>query len=846
MEVNTLESILKQYSNLPRHLYQDIKYQLSEIIANKGNLNEALQHIDFFLDQRPRKLLNSEIDDILAILPQPKSSVHEVSQSIADSIKESFRDQLRMIVVAPLGIPDLINEITSYYEQALIKTGSMVGMWAASALGHPFTQLALNTFHTSGSATNVSYGVDRITELVNVSVNQKNPATTIYFKDHTLTRNDVFLKKKTEIQSITLASLVSNVPEIYDARMLEKPSWYENYKLIYGKQPRSNWVLRIKLDAKLLYTFNITINDICEKLEEQDESLTCIGTPLSFSKLYQGEGEEGDVQKWVGDPFVDVYPNEDMIPTKYENLSLMSTNNVGQFFLYNIVIPSLEYIELSGVRGIVRLLPINLPVLSIIKEEIPLVEGKNRYRIVLNEIKMIMTGVRVLNLIRLLIEFKIHIVEVNRLYVVVEMPVAEDPSKYMLDRIRLDEVESRKTEQKILKEKGPATLVEPSRLERVANVVYADTIGSNLKTLFARDDIDATRTLSNNVHEIYETLGIEATRSFLITEFWNIIAYQDIYIEPAHISILVDFMTSLGHLNGITFSGLKRSDLPVLQLASTEQSFTVLTGAAGMGKHEKITDITSDIIMGRKAKMGTGINEKFMNQELLREFESTYSQGQVESFKPEEISNDLDNLEGLEFSTNVIVPEGYEGYEEEAFAPIHPGIFPIPKAIDIPIPSIGKINETLDRRAQEITRANPNPSPETQNLIKNAAQVYPTCAKKPAPITITSLQLDTKTGDEVKTGETIITVDNQGELPSLLQQQIAKSLQKPIKAVPAKRLSTLKIPRAKSPAKAPTPTKRESRFKAPSLAGDKRPEPTKIVHAKVPVKLTLGSLTRHK
>ena len=57
----------------------------------------------------------------------------------------------------------------------------MIGSIAAHSLGEPATQMTLNTFHFAGvSSKNVTLGVPRLKEVINVSKNLKTPMMQIY------------------------------------------------------------------------------------------------------------------------------------------------------------------------------------------------------------------------------------------------------------------------------------------------------------------------------------------------------------------------------------------------------------------------------------------------------------------------------------------------------------------------------------------------------------------------------------------------------------------------------------------------------------------------------------------
>ena len=62
-----------------------------------------------------------------------------------------------------------------------VQPGEMVGALAAQSLGEPATQMTLNTFHYAGvSAKNVTLGVPRLKEIINVSKRPKTPSLTIF------------------------------------------------------------------------------------------------------------------------------------------------------------------------------------------------------------------------------------------------------------------------------------------------------------------------------------------------------------------------------------------------------------------------------------------------------------------------------------------------------------------------------------------------------------------------------------------------------------------------------------------------------------------------------------------
>ena len=95
-----------------------------------------------------------------------------------------------------------------------------------------------------------------------------------------------------------------------------------------------------------------------------------------------------------------------------------------------------------------------------------------------------------------------------------------------------------------------------------------ETQGSNFIKLLAHKKIKTDILVSNNMWDIYQTLGIEAAREFLIDEFMNVVSSDGTYINKRHVMLLVDMMTFfwINHIN-IRY-GVKRDQAGPLAKAS--------------------------------------------------------------------------------------------------------------------------------------------------------------------------------------------------------------------------------------------------------------------------------------
>lgn len=115
--------------------------------------------------------------------------------------------------------------------------------------------------------------------------------------------------------------------------------------------------------------------------------------------------------------------------------------------------------------------------------------------------------------------------------------------------------------------------------------------------------IDATRTISNNVWDIYHTFGIEATRQYMIDQFTSIMPG----INLCHVSLLVDKMTYSGSLSSISRYTMRKEDCGPLSQASFEETLDNFLNAGAFGQEEPTKGVSASVICGKKASIGTGM-----------------------------------------------------------------------------------------------------------------------------------------------------------------------------------------------------------------------------------------------
>jgi len=93
----------------------------------------------------------------------------------------------------------------------------MVGPIAAQSIGEPATQMTLNTFHNAGiSSKNVTLGVPRLKEIINVAKNIKTPSLKIYLLPEYREQQEVAQELLSKIEHTTLSQVVQSSQIFYD------------------------------------------------------------------------------------------------------------------------------------------------------------------------------------------------------------------------------------------------------------------------------------------------------------------------------------------------------------------------------------------------------------------------------------------------------------------------------------------------------------------------------------------------------------------------------------------------------------------------------------------------------
>lgn len=413
----------------------------------------------------------------------------------------------------------LLGEIDSKFHQSQVHPGEMVGALAAQSLGEPATQMTLNTFHYAGvSAKNVTLGVPRLKEIINISKKPKTPSLTVFLVGAAARDAEKAKDVLCRLEHTTLRKVTSNTAIFYDPDPLNSviPE-DQDFVNVYYEMPDfdtsriSPWLLRIELDRKKMTDKKLTMEHISEKITGGfGDDLNCIFNDDNAEKLV--------LRIRIMNPEEKQTDEEEQVDKMEDDL-----------FLRCIESSLLSDLALQGIEQI-----------SKVYMHLPTTDNKKRI-----------------------------------------------------------------------------TVTETGDFKSVAEWLL-ETDGTSLMRVLSEQDVDPTRTYSNDICEIFSTLGIEAVRKAVEKEMNHVISFDGSYVNYRHLALLCDVMTAKGHLMAITRHGINRQDVGALMRCSFEETVDVLIDAAMHAEVDYLRGVSENIIVGQLAKIGTGAFGMLLNPEKCK------------------------------------------------------------------------------------------------------------------------------------------------------------------------------------------------------------------------------------
>jgi DNA-directed RNA polymerase II subunit RPB1 len=143
------------------------------------------------------------------------------------------------------------------------------------------------------------------------------------------------------------------------------------------------------------------------------------------------------------------------------------------------------------------------------------------------------------------------------------------------------------------------------------------TEGSNLYGLFNNPLIDKTKTMCNDMWEIYSIFGIEAVRQFLVEEYMDVVSSDGTYVNPSNVELLVDIMVYTGTIISISRYGQKKVGCGPMAKASFEESLENFLKAGVNGEKESTNGVSASIMLGKMPNTGTGVFDMMIDVEKI-------------------------------------------------------------------------------------------------------------------------------------------------------------------------------------------------------------------------------------
>ncbi|KAG2393795.1 hypothetical protein C9374_003559 [Naegleria lovaniensis] len=424
----------------------------------------------------------------------------------------------------------ILGEIKMRFHNCLAQPGEMVGSVAAQSIGEPATQMTLNTFHFAGvSSKNVTLGVPRLKELLNVAKNIKTPGLTIYLKSDILHDMEQAKHVKDDLEYTTLGHVTSSTQIVYDPEpyesVIEEDREFirelidENKDQKLDSTTLNPWALRFELDKMMMS--EMTMSQVARKIKEEFQNdITCFYSDDNADHLIlivrihkdEKEREKDEQLKNPTAETIQKIEEEDMENSTVDFLRSLESNMLNE-------------LALKGYKDIKKVF---------LREE--------------------------------------------------------------TDKMTFTSEGRTKTSQWVL-----------------------DTEGCNLLAVLAHPKVDHTTTVSNDVNEILDVLGIEACRNALMREMRKVIEFDGSYVNYRHLAILCDVMTHRGSLMAITRHGINRSDTGPLMRCSFEETVEILIEAATFADIDTLKGVSANVMVGQLAPIGTGCFGLFLDEELLKQ-----------------------------------------------------------------------------------------------------------------------------------------------------------------------------------------------------------------------------------
>ncbi|XP_043693838.1 DNA-directed RNA polymerase I subunit 1-like [Telopea speciosissima] len=120
-----------------------------------------------------------------------------------------------------------------------------------------------------------------------------------------------------------------------------------------------------------------------------------------------------------------------------------------------------------------------------------------------------------------------------------------------------------------------------------------------------QDDLNIENLVSNDIHAVLKTYGVEAARATIINEVKGVFGSYGISVNIRHLILIADFMTHSGRYRPMSRHGIVESVSPLSKM-TFETASKFIVDAAYHGEMDDLEAPSARICLGLPVKMGTG------------------------------------------------------------------------------------------------------------------------------------------------------------------------------------------------------------------------------------------------
>lgn len=169
----------------------------------------------------------------------------------------------------------LCERIYDKMNQSQVSPGEMVGSVAAQSIGEPCTQMTLNTFHLAGVGNQLTLGVPRFKELIDLAKTIRTPSMLLTLRGDMGKDKQYAKQLANTIVQTKLLDIVSSTTFLYEpdqarASIAEDQIYVDLHQCLYGPQPDfSSWVARMVLKKDVMAKRKLTPSNVHTILQHQ-------------------------------------------------------------------------------------------------------------------------------------------------------------------------------------------------------------------------------------------------------------------------------------------------------------------------------------------------------------------------------------------------------------------------------------------------------------------------------------------------------------------------------------------------------------------------------------------------